>query len=182
MSSTAASSASRSGMPDGGRQVAGDGRDHEHHHAGRQPGEHQRPQPRVDGRLCDQHEVQPERHARADRQPGDLRGELVRCHVLVGRLAADQHDGDQRQHDADDGDCAGPLPQRHTDADGDARDEDRRQRRHHRDRARAQRGVEPPHPERLADTAQAAPEDAPASRSSPPTTAASPSSSTNATG
>ena len=44
----------------------------------RDPGEHQRPQPGLDRRLVDQHEVQPERDTRADGQPGHLRGELVR--------------------------------------------------------------------------------------------------------
>ena len=56
-----------------------------------------------------EHEVQPERQAGAHRQPGDLGGEPVRAHVLVGGLPADQDDRHQRQG-ADRGDGPGPLP------------------------------------------------------------------------
>jgi len=99
--------------------------------------------------LMDQHEVQPERHARPDRQPGHLGRELVRSDIFVGRLPADQHHRDQRQHHADGRDRTRPLPQRQADPDRDACDENRGQRRHHRDRPRPKRRVEPPDSERL---------------------------------
>ncbi len=54
---------------------------------------------------------------------------------------------------------ARPLPQRDTDRHGDGGVEHTRQRGYHRDRTGAQRRIERPHAERLADAVQAAPED-----------------------
>ena len=66
-----------------------------------------------------QHEVQPERHSRADCQPGDLAGESVRPDILIGRrLSADQDHRDHRQHDAHRSRLARPFAERHADGDG----------------------------------------------------------------
>ena len=125
----AAATASLSGVLDGSAKLllaaatanTSDGR--------RGPREEQRPQSALHRSLVQQNEIQPERHPRADRQPGDSAGESVGSNIfVVRRLAADQYHRNAWPDHADRRRLARPFAERNTDRDGHRSVEHRGQR------------------------------------------------------